>query len=155
MAAGRIPYMLVAEVARYLYKTKLVFKQKYTGFGNVVDKRYCKIFSEGYSYGIWEKNDKKYLKNVCFHSKNQYMVKAEVKIWHLITLNLRQDVVDYYEGLMKEATMREQHALWRVRRLQLDAKRLEFFKQQDETLGAELAKNPLPTDRVRNFTYTN
>ena len=62
-------------------------------------------------------------------------------------------MVDYYEGLMREATMREQHALWRVRRLQLDAKRNEFFKQQDETLSAELANNPLPTDKVRNFTH--
>ena len=62
-------------------------------------------------------------------------------------------MVDYYEGLMREATLREQHALWRVRRLQLDAKRNEFFKQQDETLSVELAKNPLPTDRVRNLTH--
>ena len=64
-------------------------------------------------------------------------------------------MVDYYEGLMREATMREQHALWRVRRLQLDAKRHEFFKQQQEILSAELTKNPLPTDRVRHFTQIN
>ena len=79
------------------------------------------------------------------------MVKTEIKI----SLTLRQDVVDYYEGLMREATMREQHALWRVRRLQLDAKRHEFFKQQEEILSAELTKNPLPTDRVRHFTQIN
>ena len=45
---------------------------------------------------------------------------------------------------MREATVREQHALWRVRRLELEMKRLEFFKEQDDALSAELTKNPLP-----------
>lgn len=54
---------------------------------------------------------------------------------------------------MREVTSREQYALWRVRRLELEEKRLEFFRQEEEKLRAELLENPLPLQVEIWFLY--
>lgn len=50
--------------------------------------------------------------------------------------------MDYYEKLSEEATAREQKALWRVRRRQLDVERMSFLQQEEALLAEELATNP-------------
>ncbi|XP_030829097.1 gamma-tubulin complex component 6 [Strongylocentrotus purpuratus] len=50
----------------------------------------------------------------------------------------REEVIQFYSELAKDATMREQRALWRIRRRQLDQERIEFLQKDKEALKQEL-----------------
>ena len=50
----------------------------------------------------------------------------------------REELIEYYAKLSAEATLREQKALWKVRRGQLDAARREFLLKENAQLAAEL-----------------
>ncbi len=65
-------------------------------------------------------------------------------------LSCRQDLVDYYREITQEAEGRADRAVWRVKRMQLNEQRQEFFRKEEESLAAELATNPLPPEVRRN-----
>ena len=53
-------------------------------------------------------------------------------------ISCREEVIQFYSELAKDATMREQRALWRIRRRQLDQERIEFLQKDKEALKQEL-----------------
>ncbi|XP_041460037.1 gamma-tubulin complex component 6-like isoform X1 [Lytechinus variegatus] len=56
----------------------------------------------------------------------------------------REEVIQFYSELAKEATMREQRALWRIRRRQLDQQRIEFLQNDKEAVKQALNTPPAP-----------
>ncbi|XP_023933311.1 gamma-tubulin complex component 6-like [Lingula anatina] len=52
----------------------------------------------------------------------------------------REELVEYYQKLTEEAAFREQKALWRVRRRQLDLARQTFLQQDEDRWSAEMRK---------------
>ena len=60
----------------------------------------------------------------------------------------RQELVEHYETLMKEATLRERRAEWRTRRLQLSDARKQLWQAEREEAREEMEKlssDKLPT----------
>ncbi|XP_071784564.1 gamma-tubulin complex component 6-like [Asterias amurensis] len=63
---------------------------------------------------------------------------GEAKAQYDLEQKVREELVEYYAGLTEEASAREQRALWRVRRHQLDQARVEFIQQEETRLQQEL-----------------
>ena len=55
----------------------------------------------------------------------------------------RQELVEHYESLMKDAKLREQRAEWRTRRLELSDARQQLWLAEREQLRQEMDKSPL------------
>ncbi|XP_072181800.1 gamma-tubulin complex component 6-like [Diadema setosum] len=51
----------------------------------------------------------------------------------------KEEVIKFYADLAKQASAREQRALWRIRRRQLDQEREAFLQRDQEALSRELA----------------
>ena len=54
----------------------------------------------------------------------------------------REEVIAYYQRLTEEAALREQRALWHVRRLQLEEDRRKFLVSDDEMWKSEMEQFP-------------
>ena len=52
----------------------------------------------------------------------------------------RQELVEHYDMLMKEAKLREQRAEWRTKRLQLNDARKQLWQTEREVIGQEMEK---------------
>ena len=67
----------------------------------------------------------------------------------------RQELVQHYEMLMKEAKLREQRAEWRTKRLQLDDARKQLWQAEREVIEQEMEKllvekDKLPTPQLQS-----
>ncbi|XP_060071739.1 gamma-tubulin complex component 6-like [Ylistrum balloti] len=60
----------------------------------------------------------------------------------------REELIEYYSKLSEEATLREQRALWHVKRAQLAETRRDFLQQDDVRWQAELDKSSIVTEPV-------
>lgn len=56
----------------------------------------------------------------------------------------REEIIEYYEKLTEEAAIREQRALWHVRRLKLQEDRTNFIQNDDEYWESEFKKTDKP-----------
>ena len=59
----------------------------------------------------------------------------------------RQELVEHYEALMKEAKLREQRAEWRTRRLQLSDARKQLWQAEREEIRQEMEKLSFDSDK--------
>ena len=55
-----------------------------------------------------------------------------------VVLRFREELLEYYAKLSADATLREQRALWHVRRRKLQEQRAAFLDEQDKLLKEEL-----------------
>lgn len=54
--------------------------------------------------------------------------------------NFREKIIKHYADLSEQATLREERALWHVRRSRLDAARMEFLLEDEKKWKAEMAE---------------
>lgn len=59
----------------------------------------------------------------------------------------RQELVEHYETLMKEARLREQRAEWRTKRLQLSDARKQLWRAEREEIRQEMEKSSFESDK--------
>ena len=60
----------------------------------------------------------------------------------------RQELVEHYETLMKEAKLREQRAEWRTRRLELNDARKQLWQAEGEEVRQEMEKLSFESDKL-------
>ncbi|XP_021351064.1 gamma-tubulin complex component 6-like isoform X2 [Mizuhopecten yessoensis] len=60
----------------------------------------------------------------------------------------REELIEYYSKLSEEATLREQRALWHVKRAQLDQSRRDFLQRDSVHWQAELEKAAIVTESI-------
>ncbi|XP_069123682.1 LOW QUALITY PROTEIN: gamma-tubulin complex component 6-like [Argopecten irradians] len=60
----------------------------------------------------------------------------------------REELIEYYRGLSEEAALREQRALWHIKRAQLEQSRRDFLQQDGEHWRSELDKSSIVTDSI-------
>ena len=60
----------------------------------------------------------------------------------------RQELVEHYETLMKEAKLREQRAEWRTRRLQLSVARKQLWQAEREEIRQEMENLSFESDKL-------
>lgn len=54
----------------------------------------------------------------------------------------RAEIINYYANLTKEATLREERAMWKIRRSVLDQARHDFLSEDEQAWREEMEANP-------------
>lgn len=54
----------------------------------------------------------------------------------------RAEIINYYANLTKEATLREERAMWKIRRSVLDQARQDFLSEDEQAWRDEMESNP-------------
>ena len=54
----------------------------------------------------------------------------------------RAEIINYYANLTKEATLREERAMWKIRRSVLDQARHDFLSEDKQAWREEMEANP-------------
>ncbi|XP_033725469.1 gamma-tubulin complex component 6-like [Pecten maximus] len=60
----------------------------------------------------------------------------------------REELIEYYSKLSEEAALREQRALWHIKRAQLEQSRRDFLQQDGVHWQAELDKSSIVTESI-------
>ena len=67
----------------------------------------------------------------------------------------RQELVEHYEALMKEAKLREERAEWRTRRLQLSNARKQLWQAEKEEIRQEMENLSFESDQLASSPQTH
>ena len=59
-----------------------------------------------------------------------------------VLLVYRAEIINYYANLTKEATLREERAMWKIRRSVLDQARHDFLSEDEQAWREEMEANP-------------
>lgn len=68
--------------------------------------------------------------------KEQVLLKAKA----MMEEEIKEKIIKHYADLSEQATLREERALWHVRRSRLDAARMEFLLEDEKKWKAEMAE---------------
>lgn len=74
-----------------------------------------------------------------------YNVKLQLKVYSFPNEELlfhRAEIINYYANLTKEATLREERAMWKIRRGVLDQARQDFLSEDEQAWRDEMEANP-------------
>lgn len=74
-----------------------------------------------------------------------YNVKLQLKVYSFPNEELlfhRAEIINYYANLTKEATLREERAMWKIRRGVLDQARQDYLSEDEQAWRNEMEANP-------------
>lgn len=72
-------------------------------------------------------------------------MKLQLKVYSFPNEELlfhRAEIINYYANLTKEATLREERAMWKIRRGVLDQARQDFLSEDEQAWRDEMEANP-------------
>lgn len=67
----------------------------------------------------------------------------------------RAEIINYYANLTKEATLREERAMWKIRRSVLDQARQDFLSEDEQVWRDEMEANPEVSPPPPPHTHTH